>query len=141
MRRAGALKLGGRWVLTPHPGEFSRLLGVELAELLDDPLPQAVRAAAELEAVIVLKGHCTLVASPEGRYGVLDGMNPAMATGGSGDVLAGICAGLLTSGCSPEDAAVLGVFLHSEIGRRLYEERGYFLAEDMLQAVSSVCRG
>jgi hydroxyethylthiazole kinase-like uncharacterized protein yjeF len=125
MRRAGALKLGGRWVLTPHPGEFSRLLDMDLGELLDDPLPHAVRAAAELEAVIVLKGHCSLVVSPEGRYGVL----------------AGICAGLLTSGCSPEDAAVLGVLLHSEIGRRLYEERGYFLAEDMLEAVSLVCRG
>jgi NAD(P)H-hydrate epimerase len=135
-----AVKLGGRWILTPHPGEFARLLGMGIGELLDEPLPHLLRVSSELEAVIILKGHCSFVVSPEGRYGVLDGMNPAMATGGSGDVLAGICAGLLTSGFSPEDAADLGVLLHSEIGRRLYRDRGYFLAEDMVAAVSSACR-
>ncbi len=140
MRQADAPKLGGRWILTPHPGEFARLLGLETAELLADPLPHLLRASAELEAVIVLKGHCSYVVSPKGRYGILDGMNPAMATGGSGDVLAGICAGLLTSGCGPEDAAVLAVALHDQIGKRLYRDGGYFLAEDMVTAVSSACR-
>lgn len=140
MRQADRFKLGGRWILTPHPGEFARLLGLETADLLADPLPQLLRASAELEAVIVLKGHCSFVVGPRGRYGILDGMNPAMATGGSGDVLAGMCAGLLTSGCDPEDAAVLAVALHGQIGKRLFRDRGYFLAEDMVTAVSSVCR-
>jgi NAD(P)H-hydrate epimerase len=137
LRRELPLKLEGRWILTPHPGELARLLGLEIAEVLADPLPHLLHASAELEAVIVLKGHCSLVVGPRGRYGILDGMNPAMATGGSGDVLAGMCAGLLTSGYDPEDAAVLAVLLHGQIGRRLYRDRGYFLAEDMVSAVSS----
>jgi hydroxyethylthiazole kinase-like uncharacterized protein yjeF len=139
MGREADVKLGGRWILTPHPGEFARLLGLETAEVLTDPLPHLLRASAELEAVILLKGHCSFVVSAQGRYGIYDGMNPAMATGGSGDVLAGICAGLLTSGCGPEDAAVLAVLLHGQIGRRLYRDKGYFLAEDMIAAVSSAC--
>jgi len=139
MPQATGLSLGGRWILTPHPGEFARLLGLETADVLADPLPHLLRASSELEAVIVLKGHCSFVVSPRGRYGILDGMNPALATGGSGDVLAGICAGLLTSGCEPEEAAALAVLLHGQIGKRLYGERGYFLAEDMIEAVSSVC--
>jgi len=117
-----------------------KLVGLETADLLADPLPQLLRASAELEAVIVLKGHCSFAVGPRGRYGILDGMNPAMATGGSGDVLAGMCAGLLTSGYDPEDAAVLAVALHGQIGKRLFRNRGYFLAEDMVTAVSSVCR-
>jgi NAD(P)H-hydrate epimerase len=139
MRRAASFALGGRWILTPHPGELARLLGLDTAEVLADPLPHLLRASAELETVIVLKGHCSFVVSPKGRYGILDGMNPAMATGGSGDVLAGICAGLLASGYEPEEAAVLAVLLHGQIGRRLYRDRGYFLAEDMVEAVSSAC--
>jgi NAD(P)H-hydrate epimerase len=130
-------KLDGRWILTPHPGEFARFLGKQTAEVLADPLTLLLQAAARVEAVIVLKGHCTFVASPDGRYGVFDGMNPALATGGSGDVLAGICAGLLTSGCDPQDAAVLGVLVHGQIGGTLSRERGCFLAEDMVAAVSS----
>jgi len=138
-RQSAAVRLGSRWILTPHPGEFARLLGLETAQVLADPLPYLLRASTELEAVIVLKGHCSFVAGPRGRYGILDGMNPAMATGGSGDVLAGICAGLLTSGYEPEEAAALAVLLHGQIGRRLYADRGYFLAEDMVEAVSSAC--
>jgi hydroxyethylthiazole kinase-like uncharacterized protein yjeF len=137
--RNGVPRLGGRWILTPHPGEFARLLGLDTAEVLADPLPHLLRASAELEAVIVLKGHCSFVAGPRGRYGILDGMNPAMATGGSGDVLAGICAGLITCGYDPEQAAALAVLLHGQIGGRLFRQRGYFLAEDMVQTVSSAC--
>jgi hydroxyethylthiazole kinase-like uncharacterized protein yjeF len=139
MRRSSVPRLGGRWILTPHPGEFARLLGLDTAEVLADPLPHLLDASAQLEAVIVLKGHCSFVAGPTGSYGILDGMNPAMATGGSGDVLAGICAGLLTCGISCQEAAALAVLLHGQIGGRLFRERGYFLAEDMVEAVSSAC--
>ncbi len=140
LRKKKTVKLGGAWILTPHPGEFSRLLDMDTAAVLNDPLPLLLRASAELEATIILKGHCSIVACPDGRYGILDGMNAAMATGGSGDVLAGICAGLLASGCESEDAANLAVLLHSEIGRELYRDKGYFLAEDMVASISSICK-
>jgi hydroxyethylthiazole kinase-like uncharacterized protein yjeF len=131
-----APRLGGRWVLTPHPGEFARLSGLAVPELLADPLPPLLAASARLEAVILLKGHCSYVASPDGRYWILDGMNPALATGGSGDVLAGIVGGLLAGGLSPLAAARLGTLLHARAGELAYRERGYFLAEDLPPYVS-----
>jgi NAD(P)H-hydrate epimerase len=133
-------RLGGRWVLTPHPGEFARLAGLEVPELLADPLPPLLEASSRLEAVILLKGHCSYVASPDGRYWILDGMNPALATGGSGDVLAGIVGGLLAGGLPPLAAARIGALLHARAGERAYGERGYFLAEDLLPYVSSLVK-
>ena len=131
-----APRLGGRWVLTPHPGEFARLAGLQVPELLADPLPPLLSWSARLEAVILLKGHCSYVASPDGRYWILDGMNPALATGGSGDVLAGIIGGLAAGGLAPLAAARLGALLHARAGELAYRERGYFLAEDLLPYVS-----
>ncbi len=131
-----APRLAGRWVLTPHPGEFARLAGMQVPELLADPLPPLLAASARLEAVILLKGHCSYVASPDGRYWILDGMNPALATGGSGDVLAGIIGGLTAGGLPPLAAARLGALLHARAGELAYRERGYFLAEDLLPYVS-----
>jgi NAD(P)H-hydrate epimerase len=128
--------LGGRWVLTPHPGEFARLAGLGVPELLADPWPPLLAASARLEAVILLKGHCSYVAAPDGRYWILDGMNPALATGGSGDVLAGIVGGLLAGGLEPLAAARLGAVLHARAGEQAYGQRGYFLAEDLLPYVS-----
>jgi hydroxyethylthiazole kinase-like uncharacterized protein yjeF len=141
LRSGPGLKLGGKWVLTPHPGEMARLLGVETASLLCDPLPAVLSASAELQAVVVLKGHCTFVAAPDGRYALLDGMNPALGTAGSGDVLAGIVAGLLAGGLPAWEAAAAGVRLHARIGERLFRERGYFLAEDMVEQVSRAVGG
>lgn len=135
-----APRLGGRWVLTPHPGEFARLAGVSVEAVLEDPLPRLLEQASCREAVVVLKGHCTFVASPEGRYWILDGMNPALATGGSGDVLAGVIGGLLAGGLPPVDAARLGVFLHARAGELAYRERGYFLAEDLLPYLSQLVK-
>jgi NAD(P)H-hydrate epimerase len=132
--------LGGRWVLTPHPGEFSRLTGVPKDQTLDDPVKHAVEASARLDAVIALKGHCTFVAEPSGRYWILDGENPALATGGSGDVLAGIIAAAIAGGMSPLDAALFGVSLHSHIGRILRRRGGWFLAEDLVPPISRVLR-
>jgi NAD(P)H-hydrate epimerase len=129
-------RLAGRWVLTPHPGEFARLAGLEVPDLLADPLPPLLAASARREAVILLKGHCSYVASPDGRYWILDGMNPALATGGSGDVLAGIIGGLVAGGLAPLAAARIGALLHARAGELAYRERGYFLAEDLLPYVS-----
>ena len=132
------LAFGGRWVFTPHPGEFSRLTGIETTTILDDPYAAATRAAAEFEVCMVLKGHVTVIALPDGRYSVVDGMNPAMATGGSGDVLTGIIGGLLASGLPPEVAAVAGVLIHQEAGREAFSQFGWFAAEQLIEVLSRV---
>jgi ADP-dependent NAD(P)H-hydrate dehydratase / NAD(P)H-hydrate epimerase len=133
---AGRIDLGGRWVLTPHPGEFSRLAGISREQVQGDPVGHAVRFSARVNAVIVLKGHSTVIASPAGRYWILDGANPAMATGGSGDVLAGIVAAGVAGGMTPLDAAKFGVSLHSAVGRRAARREGWFLAEDLVPLIS-----
>jgi len=132
------LSFGGRWVFTPHPGEFSRLTGTPTSAVLDDPYSAATRAAAEFGVCIVLKGHVTVIALPDGRYNVVDGMNPAMATGGSGDVLTGIVGGLLASGLPPEIAATAGVLIHQEAGREAFSQFGWFAAEQLVEVLSRV---
>jgi ADP-dependent NAD(P)H-hydrate dehydratase / NAD(P)H-hydrate epimerase len=131
-------RLGGRWILTPHPGEFARLAGVSKDVLLDDPLPQVLAAARRLDAVIVLKGHVSIVAEPSGRTHVLDGCNPALATGGSGDVLAGLVAAGLAGGLAPASAAIFGVSLHARLGAIARRRVGWFIAEDLVPLVSQV---
>jgi NAD(P)H-hydrate epimerase len=99
-------------VLTPHPGEMGRLLGISTAEVQADRLT-AVRRAAELShAVVVLKGHRTLIADPDGAVWINPTGNPGMASGGSGDVLTGLLAALIGQGYDLLFAAQLGVYLH-----------------------------
>jgi len=105
-----------RVILTPHPGEAARLLGVTADEVNADRVSAAERLACETGAIVVLKGAGTVIADPaDGVYVNLTG-NPAMATGGSGDVLAGIIAGLWAQGLKAIDAARLGVYLHGTSG-------------------------
>ncbi|MFP5285769.1 MAG: NAD(P)H-hydrate dehydratase, partial [Thermoanaerobaculia bacterium] len=114
-----AAELAGRsaeTVLTPHPGELGRLLGIPTSEVQDDRLAAARRAAVEAEAVVVLKGHRTLVATPGGEVHVNPTGNPGMASGGTGDVLTGLIAGLSAQGLGALDAARLGVYLHGLAG-------------------------
>jgi ADP-dependent NAD(P)H-hydrate dehydratase / NAD(P)H-hydrate epimerase len=134
----GGQDLGGRWVLTPHPGEFARLAGVEKEAVLDDPVGSALALAGRRGAVVVLKGACTCVAEPGGRYWMYDGMNAALGTGGSGDVLSGIIAGAAASGLPALQAALFGVSLHGRVGRVTRRRRGWFLAEDLLPYISLV---
>jgi NAD(P)H-hydrate epimerase len=133
----GAVSLGGRWVLTPHPGEFSRISGIDKDEVLDDPVRHALQLSARTGGVVVLKGHCTVVASPGGSFWILDGGNPALATGGAGDVLAGIVAAGCAGGMSAIDAALFGVSLHSHVARVAAGRLGWFLAEDLVPLLSS----
>jgi len=84
----------GNVILTPHPGEFSKFSGVEREELLSRPLPILLQYARERKAVILFKGHVITIAAPDGRVGIVDGMTPVLATGGSGDLLAGFCAAI-----------------------------------------------
>lgn len=122
------------WVLTPHPGEAARLLGTDVPGIENDR-PAAVRALAErYGGVAVLKGAGTLVAADgEPTLWLCDRGNPGMASGGMGDALTGVIAGLLAQGVAPFDAARLGVWLHATAGDRasLAGERG-LLAGDLI---------
>ncbi len=109
--------IGSRTVLTPHPGEFARLLGVSVPEVQANRLALAGAFAKKYNTVLVLKGAATVVADPERVYVNRTG-NPGMARGGSGDLLAGMIAGLIAQGVSRFDAAVTGVFLHGTVGDR-----------------------
>ena len=132
--------LGGRWVFTPHPGEFSGISGIDKDIFLLSPLSYLRKAAAKYGAVIVLKSHVTFIVNQDGDYSIVDGMNPAMGTGGSGDILAGIIAGFLAQGMEPYKSAVMGVVLHQNIGRVCFEEKGWFLAEDLLPYISNTIK-
>ncbi|PZE21743.1 NAD(P)H-hydrate dehydratase [Paenibacillus xerothermodurans] len=115
----------GRWpartapvILTPHPGEMGRLAGKETAEVQRDRIDIARQYAERHNVTLVLKGARTVVATPEGEVFINPTGNPGMATGGTGDVLAGMTAGLLAQGMSSAQAAVLGVYLHGDAGDR-----------------------
>lgn len=105
-------------ILTPHPGEMVRLMGDQATtqEIQEDRENVARRMAAQWNVVLVLKGAFTVVASPEGRVMVLPFANPALATAGSGDVLAGAIAGLRAQGMAAFEAAVAGAYLHGLAG-------------------------
>jgi len=108
--------VGGPVVLTPHPGEMERLLkGAKLGVRSEDREKSAGALAERTGAVVVLKGAGTVVSDGRRVYVNRTG-NPGMATGGSGDVLTGVIAGLLGQGLAPFDAACLGVFVHGEAG-------------------------
>lgn len=108
-------------VLTPHPGEFARLIGRKLEG--DERIAAAEDLAARLGAVVVLKGHRTLVTDGMRSWRNSSG-NPGMATGGSGDVLTGVIAALLAQGMPVLDAARLGVFIHGRAGDLAAAELG-----------------
>jgi ADP-dependent NAD(P)H-hydrate dehydratase / NAD(P)H-hydrate epimerase len=104
-------------VLTPHPGELARLLDTDTDHIARERLAHARQAAARAGAVVVLKGDDTLVADPSGLVAVSPGDSPALATAGTGDVLAGVIAALLSQGLPSFVAAARGVLLHVEAGR------------------------
>ena len=106
----------GDLVLTPHPGELARLLGTSSAAVQRDRLAAAREGAARARAVVVLKGHQTLIAEPDGDVAINPTGNPGMATGGAGDVLTGLIGALLAQAFEPSAAARLGVFLHGLAG-------------------------
>jgi hydroxyethylthiazole kinase-like uncharacterized protein yjeF len=102
------------WILTPHPAEAARLLGVTTTDIQQDRFAAVQALQQRYGGVIVLKGAGTLVCGPDGAIGLCTGGNPGMASGGMGDVLAGIIGSLLAQGLEPVEAARLGVCLHAE---------------------------
>ena len=111
-------------VLTPHPGEMGRLTGMDASEVNADRIGIARAFAAEHRCYVVLKVARTVAATPEGRVSINPTGNAGMATGGMGDVLAGIIAGFLAQGLAPRDAVRLGVYLHGHAGDRVADDRG-----------------
>jgi len=111
-------------VVTPHPGEMSRLTTLKIGTIQADRVGAALRYAAEWGHVVVLKGAGTVVASPDGTASINPTGGSNLATAGTGDVLSGAIGGLLAQGCSPFDAAVCGAYLHGMAGDILREEYG-----------------
>jgi NAD(P)H-hydrate epimerase len=130
-------RLKAEAVVTPHPGEMARLLDSSIAEVEADRIVSARAAAAHWGVTVVLKGPFTLIASPQGRVRVSPFANPALATAGTGDVLAGVVASLMAQGCSTFDAASMGVYLHGAAGDLVTADLGQagLIASDLLLAL------
>jgi NAD(P)H-hydrate epimerase len=122
-------------ILTPHPGEFARLAGRPLGEVIRRKLELAPAFAREYRVILILKGYRTLVCAPDGRTFVNPTGNPGMATGGSGDVLSGMIASLLMQVKDPLQAALAAVYLHGLSGDRAAEKLGEraLVASDLIR--------
>lgn len=125
-RDAGILrnKKSTAMVLTPHPGEMARLLGVSVANVEADRIGTAGAFACTFGVHVVLKGARTIIATPDGSLAVNGSGNPGMASGGMGDVLTGIICSLLGQGYSARDACCLGVFIHGFAADLVAEAKG-----------------
>mgnify|MGYP002571602830 FL=1 len=130
----------GELVVTPHPGEMARLTGLSAAALATDREGIALRYAKAWDAVVVLKGARTVVASPDGRVCVNPTGNPGLARGGSGDVLAGMLAALLACGLPAYEAAACAVYLHGAAADRAAAKRGEYgmLPHDILPELGAL---
>ena len=134
---------GGRAILTPHVGEFAALSGVPAQEILADPARHAREFARRVNAVLLLKSHVTFVASPDGRLAVIDGMNPALAAGGTGDALAGLCAGIAarmarSAAFDPYDCACAAAALLAEAAE---SAAGRFAGPEEIARAAAVLTG
>lgn len=116
----------GELILTPHPGEMSRLSGLSMAEINEDRVEIALQYAKAWNAVVVLKGAGTVVAAPDGRCCVNTTGNPGLSRGGSGDALAGMTAALLACGLPAYEAAACAVYLHGAAAGRAAALRGEY---------------
>ncbi|MBQ3864570.1 MAG: NAD(P)H-hydrate dehydratase [Clostridia bacterium] len=119
--------LHGKCVLTPHPGEMARLLGRPVKDRIQD----ALLLSRECGVTVLLKGADTIIASPDGTWKQNPTGSPAMATGGSGDVLTGIITALLCQGLAPFEAACLGAYWHGLAGEKAQEKEGLLSVTSM----------
>ncbi len=132
--------LKGNAILTPHPGEMARLTKAEMEEVQQNRLESARGAAAWWKQVVVLKGAYTVIAAPDGRARISPYASARLASAGTGDVLAGIIAGLAAQGLDTFDAAACGVYLHCRTSEAAAEHKGDtgLLASDLLPLLPGV---
>jgi NAD(P)H-hydrate epimerase len=123
-------------ILTPHPREFERLMGVSKNDL--DRLKNLKKFATQTKTIVVLKGACSAIATPDGKIYFNSTGNPGMATGGSGDVLTGLLTGLLAQQYAPEAAALIGVYIHGLAGDYAMKKKGMnaMIASDIIEGFS-----
>ena len=128
---------GKQCVLTPHPGEMARLMAVDTAEVTADPMGMAQRCAERYGAVVVLKGSTSIIARPDGAVTLNLTGNPGMATGGSGDVLAGLIGALVAQGAPLYEAARSACWLHGKAGDIAANRLGmaHMLAGDIIDSL------
>jgi NAD(P)H-hydrate epimerase len=122
-------------VLTPHPGEFARMLNISIKEVLENKLELVPRFAGTYGVYLVLKGYKTLISTPDGRVYINPTGNPGMATGGSGDVLSGMIASMMAQEKEVLDAVLAAVYLHGlsgDLGAHKIGERS-LVAGDLIK--------
>ena len=129
-------------ILTPHPGEMARLLNTRVSQVQQDRINCARDFAVDCNVHVILKGARTVIAHPDGRVFINATGNAGMASGGMGDVLTGMIAGLVVQGLSPEAAAHAGVYLHGAAADSLARKMGPFgyLAGDLMTAIPGVIK-
>jgi NAD(P)H-hydrate epimerase len=131
----GIVSLPKDCVITPHPGEAARLLGISTAQVQADRLAAAHALSKKYSAVVVLKGAGSLIAHPDGRLALCHQGHPAMATAGLGDVLAGLTGALLVQGMDGFDAACLAVWLHANAGAQQGKFGRGLAASDLIPVI------
>ncbi len=129
-------------VITPHPGEMSRLIKKKADKIQKNRKMTADEFSKRYGATVVLKGHRTVVSSPDGKTYINTTGNPGMASGGMGDVLTGMIASLIGQGYSPFEAAKKGVYLHGRAGDLAAKEKGEasLRAQDLLDNIPAVTK-
>jgi hydroxyethylthiazole kinase-like uncharacterized protein yjeF len=129
-------------IMTPHPGEMSRLTGLSTKDINTNRYRLALESAQQWNQIVVLKGAHTVVASPEGSAVVMPFANPGLSTAGTGDVLAGTIAAMLAQGLSPFKAAVTGAYIHGMSGEICREKLGSagMIAGDVASEIAEVLR-
>lgn len=129
----------GRIVMTPHLGELARFRNLDEAAVAKDPAQVARETAAQYNAIVILKGPTTFLATPNGSVVALEGQCPGLATSGSGDVLAGIAGGLLARGVEPVAAAGWAIWVHNRAGRKLACKAAVgFLARELVTEIPAI---
>ncbi|NLZ48618.1 MAG: NAD(P)H-hydrate dehydratase, partial [Clostridiales bacterium] len=126
-------------IITPHPGEMSRLTGLTVAEINSSRLDIAKKFAQEHNIIVLLKGYETVITDGHKLYINPTG-NSAMASGGMGDCLTGIIASFVAQGLSPLEAAACGAYIHGYAGDRLSKDRYCVNARDIIEEIPYVMK-
>lgn len=134
--------MGNEVILTPHPGEMSRLSGLTTQDIQSNREDVAKKFATNWGQIVILKGANTVIAPPKGRVSISPFANPLLSTAGTGDILAGVIAGFIAQGLVPFDAACIGVYIHGLAGEVLRDKFGQsgLLASDLLPVLPKVIK-